>query len=145
MGDLLTPRAFADLHDISYEATNTFIHSHRSNSFVKVINGKTMLDNRELEFRLTTRKTIRQLAHDIYYQILQLGETDYDQAKALSRIVGGSITTWASYMTQGLFRLSDDRITQIDHPQKLVQYVKAGHAMLKVLLRHEYKYEGKQL
>ena len=113
MDNLLTPRAFADLHDISYEATNTFIHGHRSNSFVKVINGKTMLDNRELEFRLMTRKTLRQLAHDIYYLILQEEWNDYDQAKELSRLVGGSLETWASYMNQGLFRLTDDRITII--------------------------------
>ena len=131
---------FADLHNISYDTVGVFVMYNRHREFIKGKGNDTRIDNQRLEYMLTSRRAALHTAHDIYYQIEARGVNDMDQARILSKLTGDRRDAWTSFLSRSLFMIRNESITGISHKQKIYQYIKAAHAILKVLDRHDYKY-----
>ncbi len=130
---------FADLHNISIDSVGVFVMNNRHMEFIKGKGENTRIDSRRLEYMYTSRKAAVHTAHELYYQIADRGIKDFHQAGVLSHLTGSTQESWASFLNSGLFMAGKDTITSVSRKQKIFQYIKAAHAILHVLERHNYK------
>lgn len=136
---MMTPKQFAEYYDVNEATVGVFVHNHRASRYIVKTDNGTMIDNKFVEFVQISKKTLWLQAHDAYYQLQDFGISDSEQARTLAHLTKESVTSWQTFLNNGLFRLQQESITNVQHPQKLLKYLKAAQAMLHVIHRHNWQ------
>lgn len=132
--DYLPLEVFCELHNIKYSRALSFFL--RNNEFYVKVRGDIFVNNKAIVEAYEKKKRFINLAHNIYYCLVEIFQSEYRLSKRLSLYGTRTTQAWNNYITSRLW-VADDNILNYKISPTLLEFIMRGARLLYLYKNHQ--------